>query len=226
MKRIGELILQLLFPPRCPVCGEVVPIGKSCTECAASLAALELSLNEMYASNELRELHALDSAVAVYRYSGEIKEIVHSYKFREKRYLVHDMAAKMAALALEVYDGVGLDMVTCVPAADDESGHGERLARAAAKRMKLPYADALQKVRRTEKQHLLDAAHRAVNLKGAFAAIEDCEVTGKTVLLCDDVFTSGATMEECAKMLKSAGARQVFGLAFASTLKEEPDENG
>ena len=61
----------------------------------------------------------------------------------------------------------------------------------------------------------LPEAKRAQNVKGAFALKPNANVTGKTIILLDDVYTSGATMEECAKVLKTAGAREVWGLVIA-----------
>ena len=73
------------------------------------------------------------------------------------------------------------------------------------------------KTRRTEKQHELGAAERATNLSGAFSVPDPAMVAGKRLLICDDVITSGSTLNECAKTLKEAGAAYVFAVSFAAT---------
>ncbi len=220
-RRCMDWVLELLFPPRCPVCGAVLPAGGRCGACADALDALELGLRQMYADNDGRLLDFVDSAAAYYRYEAGAREIVHQYKFGARPALAGWMAQRMAELAAEVYGQAGLTAVLCVPAYRGESGHGQRLARAVAKRLGLPFReDALVKIRRTEKQHELDRAGRAVNLQDAFEARAEL-VSGARLLLCDDVITSGATMNECARALKRAGAAYVFGLAFASAARGE-----
>lgn len=77
-----------------------------------------------------------------------------------------------------------------------------------AKRRRLCYCpELLIKTRPTEKQHRLSAAERRTNLRGAFAASE--AVCGKSILLVDDIFTTGSTVSECAGALHAAGAKSV-----------------
>lgn len=216
--KLLEFLLDLLFPPRCPVCGQIVPIGKKCADCTGALELLELNLEEIYKANAERNLEYVDSAVSVYRYDSAAKELVHRYKFDDRRILVNEMADRMASLAREVYEGAALDGVLCVPAFEEENDHGKRLAEAVAARMGLPFlAQSFVKIRRTEKQHELGAAERATNLSGAFSVPDPTMVAGKRLLICDDVITSGSTLNECAKTLKEAGAAYVFAVSFAAT---------
>ncbi len=75
--------------------------------------------------------------------------------------------------------------------------------------------DSLIKIRKTLPQMKLSAKDRAQNLKDAFAVKNSRQISGKKIFLVDDVYTTGSTMEECAKTLKSAGAKQVFGITIA-----------
>ena len=77
---------------------------------------------------------------------------------------------------------------------------------------------ALRKLRETPKQHESTPQQRAVNLRGAFAA-DPALCAGRTVLLCDDVCTSGHTLNECALALRRAGAARVYGCVFTATLR-------
>jgi predicted amidophosphoribosyltransferase len=76
--------------------------------------------------------------------------------------------------------------------------------------------EALARTRHTEPQWELNLTERRKNIKGAFAVTRPELVKGKYILLVDDIFTSGTTMDECAKVLKKAGAVTVKGLALAS----------
>lgn len=73
----------------------------------------------------------------------------------------------------------------------------------------------LVKIRQTEPQMKLSAKERQENIKGAFAIKNPAQITGKKIFLIDDVYTTGSTMTECAKVLKEAGAKQVWGIAIA-----------
>jgi len=79
----------------------------------------------------------------------------------------------------------------------------------------LTVSDALIKIKKTKPQMQLNAKERADNLAGAFAIKNPEAVQGKKVFLVDDVYTTGSTMEECARVLKQAGAKQVWGIAIA-----------
>ena len=79
------------------------------------------------------------------------------------------------------------------------------------------FVDGLAKIKHTEKQALLSGAERAANVKGAYALSPSCpDISGKTILLIDDVFTTGATVSECATAILSGGATAVYVYAFAT----------
>jgi predicted amidophosphoribosyltransferase len=86
------------------------------------------------------------------------------------------------------------------------------LAKYFSKASNLQLISALKLVRNKLPQHTLSRAERIENIKGAFGFIDKYEVKGKTVLLIHDIMTTGATFNECAKVLKRAGAKRVYGL--------------
>ena len=92
--------------------------------------------------------------------------------------------------------------------------HSELLARGVAEKLNLPYADALVRTRHTVQQSVLEGAARRTNLRNAFECRVD--LTGRRVLLVDDVYTTGTTARECAKALRKAGARNVYLLAYSA----------
>ena len=106
--------------------------------------------------------------------------------------------------------------------AEYERGYNQSvlLAEELAKKSGIPtYAGVLAKKKDTKKQHDLGQKERQENLQGAFQVVDQKMVAGKTVLLCDDVYTTGATFHECARTLLADGARKVFCIAVATTRK-------
>ena len=83
------------------------------------------------------------------------------------------------------------------------------------------------KAKAKRQHHCLNAAERAANVRGIYALREDVRVLGKNVILLDDVITSGATMTECARVLRQAGVAEILGIALARTMRlKPPDLNG
>jgi len=92
----------------------------------------------------------------------------------------------------------------------------ELLAREVGKNLGVEVVSALEKVRDTKQQaRITSSSARQANVTGAYAAREGIDLTGKQVVLVDDVVTSGATMAECAACLRIAGAKNVIGLTVA-----------
>ena len=97
----------------------------------------------------------------------------------------------------------------------------ELLARVIAKKLSLPLVPALQKhAERGPQSQLKDAAQRRSNASGAFSVLPGADVSGKTLLLIDDIVTTGSTLSECCRVLKGAGAARVACAAFASPRNE------
>lgn len=224
--RLG-VIIDLLFPPRCVFCDAVLPRGRQCAACAEQTE--KLRLGESARKDHLRAERALgdvDMTISCYIYGGAAAESVQRLKFASRPDLAPLMAAIMAADVEDEIVDAAQWVAVGVPSYKNRSDHSQLLAKHAAKRLGIRYAaDALIKTHRTQKQHDLDADARAENLRGSFEIKNAEAVRGKRVLLCDDVMTSGNTLNECAKALKQAGAAFVLGLCFTSTapdFKQQP----
>ncbi len=141
------------------------------------------------------------------------------------------LAAEMAEVLRREYGGIVLDCVMPVPLyKKDERERGYNpaalLARALSAHTGIPYVPRLRKLFHTTPQKELDAVRRSGNLLGAFEVDKPQDVAGKAVLLVDDTVTTGATLEECAKMLKIYGARAVYAVTAAGTDKQDTDQQG
>lgn len=148
-------------------------------------------------------------------YDGLAKTLIKKLKFGNKRYIAAEFGKMMADLYIsENYDA---DCISFVPmTSKDEKKRGynqaELIANEVGKRLNIEVLPVLHKISSTATQKKLTAKERRENLKGAFAASDCGRYKGKTVLVVDDVFTTGATMDECARVLKKSGAKKVLGL--------------
>jgi ComF family protein len=161
-----------------------------------------------------------DQALAAGLFEGPLREAIHVYKYRPLRALGGPLAAWMAE---QVRMTVQLELAMPVPL------HAKRLrsrgfnqalllARGVSDRFSVQLSyDNLIRTRHTRPQVELSGKERAENVRGAFGVARPGEVRDRKVLLVDDVFTTGATMNECAKVLKEAGAASVTVLTLART---------
>ena len=121
----------------------------------------------------------------------------------------------------ENYPGVNFDCVISVPMIKDDikvRGYDQCaiLSQGVAKHLGLVYdGTILEKIYKTKSQHSLKVIMRTGNLTGVFAVTDASKVEGKTLLLCDDVSTSGETLNECSKMLYLAGAKKIYCAVLA-----------
>ncbi|MBQ2661867.1 MAG: ComF family protein [Clostridia bacterium] len=160
----------------------------------------------------------IDGMTAAFVYDGVIKQAIMNFKYNGRKYI-----AKPLALFMEADDRWNIDFVTFVPITQNRRlkrgyNQSEELARHFCDRTGLQLrGNILTKVRDTDSQTKLTREERRANLKGAFKATQ--RVNGFSVLLIDDVITTGSTALECAHTLKRAGAKRVYVLAVAASEK-------
>jgi len=212
--------MELMFPPHCLFCGEVKPFRENCPDCAELETKNRLTGERRFNYQFLtRSTKNVTATISSYIYSDEVANLIARYKFRRYYTMAREMAKIMAADILELLGADCCDLVLPVPA--HESGvsqHSALLAKRVAKILEKQYSnEILTKGKETKPQHRLSFAERAENLKGVFSVIKAEEVENKRILLCDDVMTSGNTLNECAAALLAAGAAEVLAATFAAT---------
>jgi ComF family protein len=154
-------------------------------------------------------------------YEGALREALHAFKFSGKRALARPLG-DLAAESCVAWLTEDIEAVVPVPLAwerERERGFNQAalLAGRVARRLDVPTRPRwLTRVRATRPQSDLSAAERRANVRGAFRASPD--VAGRHVLVVDDVFTTGATLGECARALRAGGARRVGVLTVARVL--------
>lgn len=242
MHRVWAGLWDLLFPPRCAACG--ARDGEFCRRCRAGLRWIEPPLcarcGDPLAARPARPqvggavpppgtaparcaaCEVAPPAFAVARslavYEGPLREAVHALKYQGVRRVGEALGALLAeGMPPEVARGVGAVVpVPLHPSRLRDRGYNqaELLARPVARRLGAPCLPAaLQRCRQESPQARSSAAARRVNVEGAFAP--GGQAVWGTVLLVDDVFSTGATADACARALRAAGARQVHVVTLA-----------
>ncbi len=222
---IAALVLDVLVPRRCGLCGA---FGEFlCAACAAALpraagprcrtCAAPLVPGMVCRACAALPDQPLTTLAAACRFEGDARRLVHRLKYESLSALAEPMGALMAACPLPHPRPDVLVPVPLHRARVRRRGfnQAELLARAIGRAHGIPMAPrALVRVRATPSQvRQAGAAHRAANVTGAFACRDD--VSGRVVLLVDDVATTGATLRACAAALRAAGAATVHALVFA-----------
>jgi ComF family protein len=228
-ERLGEGLLGLLYPGRCEICSAANPLmGLAlCAACASKLAA---GLTEercprcaslrspLFAGRErcqsCRPLALpFDRALAAADWHGPMSQLVVGLKFRRRKYLAPTISRYLAAMVAR--SGLRFDAVVPVPLHWTarllrQFNQTELLAESLSKRLRLPVRKALNRRRYTPSQRNFSRSERFLNVHGAFGpGMEAHVVKGRSILLVDDIMTSGATAAECARTLKRLGAREV-----------------
>ena len=155
----------------------------------------------------------------MFRFDGVVRKAIHQLKYRDLKAVAPCLAELLADyLGSHPLPGEALVCVPLHPRRLRERGYNQSglLARELGKRVGLPVIeDCLIRVRQAQPQvRAVDAEERRRNVVDAFACRDD-RVTGKQIILLDDVCTSGATLEACASALKNKGAASVWGLTLA-----------
>lgn len=237
LRRFGRAVVDGVLPPRCLACGAIV--GEPDALCAGCWAAMDFfappwcavcGLPFPYPVGEgtvcagcARERQSWNRARAALRYDKNSRRLVLMLKHGDQTHLADAFGRWMRRAGAELLDGA--DIVIPVPL------HWTRLfARRYNQAALLAHAvraaggppvgaDWLLRRRRTPSQGRLGPVARARNVRGAFALRRGCDVGGKRVVLVDDVLTTGATVEECARILRRAGAASVDVVTLARALR-------
>lgn len=166
-----------------------------------------------------------DGAISVFQYTGMVKESLIRFKFYNKPSYYRTYARLIADKLSKVTDIKQYHVVMSVPLHSHKEfsrGYNQAhlISKALSKDLKLPECSHLMKrYRYTEAQSLLDKQKRDQNVKGAFSVASAKRIKGKSVLLVDDILTTGSTLEECSRMLKQAGALKVTAVVVATGRK-------
>ena len=225
LRELWDALIYFLFPPRCPVCREIVDEQyRLCAECEKKVLRLDFYD---------RPPAPINSVMRVTKYRDGSRELLRKLKF--------DNNLRVVPAMKKILDGVsnraeilkllsGVDFAVPVPL------HAKRFSERGFNQTELifgewltkkniPLKNLLIRTQSTPKLYSLGKSEREKVLSGVFAAIEPIDLRGKKILIIDDIFTTGTTVKECAKVLKSLGAEKIFVLAFAADFGENFDKH-
>ncbi len=229
--------LDLVLPPRCMGCGEIVPDdGGFCAACWSSLAFITPPL--CATCGDPFELPAAPGALcgaclaepprfgarAVVAYDGAARDVVLGLKHADRDHLARAMARQLARAGGEWLDGALIVPVPLHRWRLWRRGYNQAalMARALAKVSNAELlVDGLERHRATPSSQGMNRKDRAANVRGAFRVTERrrAAIKGRAVVLVDDVLTTGATANACARVLLRAGAHSVNLLAWARVVR-------
>lgn len=223
-------ILEALYPPTCPICDRVEKPAVICPECRKKLRYIRsprclccgkpVELEETERCFDCRRKHhEFEQGAALWAYTEESRNSVYRFKYQNCRVYAEvygeELAKNLGGL-VKMWKGEALIPVPVHARKRRQRGfnQAELLAREVGKHLEIPVETGiLKRSRYTRPQKELDDNQRRKNLEKAFI-IEKNVVQYKKVVLVDDIYTTGATMDACARVLKEKGAEQIYFLCL------------
>lgn len=241
---VARAVARLLFPPRCLACGEFdettgdglchacamamnqARTALSCPTCAADVAPHEVKLDRC-AQCRGRALK-VTGAVRVGSYRSSLGGLLRAYKYQQREEL-SPLLSRWLSEAIFAAPWLGqVEGIVSVPThwrrRITRSFHAaDALASLVSRRADLPHLPLLRRLRAGPRQVGLSVTRRAENVRGAFALRSGVSLRNARLLLIDDVRTTGATMEECARVLRRGGAAEVCSAVICRVSFDAPD---
>lgn len=213
--RLGTLLLDLLYPPKCTFCGALLeqPQALMCPDCQRELPWMEGQRAE-------RKVEFASLCVSPLWYKDQVRESIRRYKFSGCHWYSKTYGVLTAQCVRDHLEGK-YDLISWVPVSKKrkrERGYDQAylLARETAGNLNREVTPLLKKIQNNPAQSgIEEAAARRANVMNVYRMLEDAPVQGKRILLMDDVVTTGETLSEAARMLRQAGAQDVVCVTLA-----------
>lgn len=207
-------MFRLIFPPKCTFCQKLLSRQETdfCHSCRENTEKFTKSKSN---------IPFIAHWTALWYYKENVRKSIQRFKFSHRQRYA-EVFGRHLAMKLSGSLAEDTDILCWVPVSRlrklkrgyDQS---ELLCRAVGKELGIPVTPVLKKIRHTQPQSgLRDAAQRRANAMGAYKAIDPKSLAGKRILLIDDVATTGATASECARVLLTAGAKEVYLAVIAA----------
>lgn len=219
--KLFKLINHLLFPEKCVLCGQILRKEQLdlCSKCRIDQPECDVS-REKYPY--------LDSWIALWDYRDNVRRSLLKYKFYGRRNYAAAYG-RLLSMKLLREDRTGVDLITWIPISQKRLkkrgfDQVELLAQKVSQELQIPAMALLWKKRDNPQQsRIVGNAQRRANVLGAYEAIHRESIQGKSILLLDDILTTGATAGECARILLEAGAKEIHFAAIAAANKKNQD---
>ena len=229
-------LLDFIWPRTCEACGRPVdrPGRHFCSDCLNRLPFTPTDgccrrcgrpaekLDGEFLCEDCRVYKpSFDRAASALSFDGDAREAMNAFKFRNHLWLRDDLVDWMEAVARARFKVGEIDIVIAMPSTlwhrlDRGYNQCAYLARALARRLERPYVSfVLRRKGNPKKQGKLTEEDRRTNVIGTFGVLRKKAIAGKTVMVVDDIMTTGSTLSECAAELKRAGAGRVWCVTLA-----------
>jgi competence protein ComFC len=200
----------------CIGCGRLSERGEFCQKCRFDIELIKQNGKKLKKIKKRKPLQGI--ITASYFEEGPIREMIHNFKYNSALELKKDFGE----LLFQAFQNSNLkiEIITFTPLHIrrlNQRGYNqsELLARELSLKSKIPAKSLLKKRKNTLRQVELKGDKRRKNLEGVFAFEGRPNIKGKNILIIDDIATTGTTLNECAKVLKKAGAKKIWGLVVA-----------
>jgi competence protein ComFC len=233
LKRFFSNLLTVFFPHLCFNCSTKIPQGYLCPKCFEKIEFLYPPLCRLCAKPITNNTSLLcqdcrgtepdyQKIISAVFYKGPIVDLIHLFKYKNHDYLGPWLAQLLISQLSKTGQQLkGFDLITYVPLHKESlktRGYNQSriLAKELSKHFQIPLVDdIIIEVKSKKSQTAVERKDRQSNISGIFQAAEN--ISGKKIIIVDDIFTTGSTLSECAKVLKEAGAKNIIGITLAKT---------
>lgn len=217
LKDLWGKVLDFVYPTKCAICNETIIKREKqvCDKCEKSL-----KINSIITYIDMDDGKKI-TCFSPFEYSGKIKKSILRFKFKGYKNYSKFFAEVMAKGITKKFGNIKFDCITYVPLRPERKrsrgyNQSECIASDISSIINIPCEELISKIKSNHIQHELDFSSRIENVKGVYAVKNEQAVKGKTILLCDDIITTGSTLRECVKTLFESGAKEVYCCAVAT----------
>lgn len=213
-------LLNFVFPLECKICRRPLEAGNQTYICSKCLKKIRFSEEPYYFKGK----HYFKKIYSMGLYQGVLREAILLLKYQGVKGLIPPLGKMLLEYCKKKIDCSSFDLILSVPLfrskkREREFNQAEAFARIISKHYSLSISNGnLLRIRDTRKMSSLNPEERRKNVKNAFIVREKEKIRNKRILLIDDICTTGATAEECSKVLLTAGAKEVTVLTLARTI--------
>ena len=216
-KKLGENLLNLLFTPKCYICNEYFEYSNNscvCDKCKEIYKQYEV--NRLFFDNECKEL-----GIGIYRYDGVIRFFIQKMKYEKNKKIAKALAELAEDRVREFIKDKNVNYIVPIPIHPKRQvergfNQSEIIVKVLSEKLGVQMrTDFVIRSRYTVPQSKLKFEERKDNVKDTFEILKKSELGGKDIILVDDIYTTGSTIEECSRVLNEHNTRKVYFLSIS-----------
>lgn len=235
LNNLTKMLLDIVYPKRCPICMELIPINQEeriCETCIEELPYIQQprchkcskpvsAEDEIYCFDCIKSDHYYTKGWAVWLYERAVKDAMHRFKYNNNKNYGRILSKEVVTLySREIYEA-NIDLIIPIPLyrkKEKKRGYNQAgvIATYIGKYTSIPcnHNCIIKKINTKAQKNLTDK-ERIANVKNIFKVTDENLIKGKNILLCDDIYTTGSTIDSCAKELLSCGAKEIYFITLA-----------